>query len=361
MTQTSRVTVVEVAKRAGVATATAARALGEYGSVSASTRERVLKAAEELGYRANSIAKAMITGRSQSIGLIIADIENPFFSRLTRGVSDVVREAGFELMLVNTDEDPGHEAMAAQMLARKQVDGLIVAPASAPRSEHLTELQHSGVKIVLVDRTIEGFPADTVTVRNSESVREATAHLIELGHRRIGYVSGAQLQAATGRLDTTTQISTGRERIAGYREALDDAGIPYDSELLRFAGRQRADVVRETRNLLDLRNPPTAILTADSLLALGVLEELTSRGLAIPDDLSVISFDDSDWAQVLHPPLSVIAQPAYKLGASAARLLLKRIDGDSSPPRELKLDAKFIERASTAAVPQASLSSSGIG
>ena len=340
----SPVTVVDVARAAGVSTATAARALGDYGTVRESTREKVRRAAAELGYRANDIARSMITGRTGTIGVVLADIDNPFFAKLTRGIADRAKQSGYEIVLANSDEELESERAAVQLLTRKRVDGLIVAPASRDDADHLRDAIASGIQLVLADRQVDDLPVDTVTLRNAAGARDAVSRLIDLGHRRIGYVSGA-LRSADQR------ISSGQQRIQGYRRALKDAGVPLRADLIRIGGPKREDAARETAALLALADRPTAIVAADSLISLGVLEELKRQHVAQPQDMSVVGFDDADWATVVTPSLSVIAQPAYDLGTRAAEMLIERINGSTSASRIERLRSEFIERASISRAP----------
>lgn len=343
MTETL-VTVVDVARLAGVSTATAARALGGYGSVRRSTQERVEAAAATLGYRPNALAKSMITGRTLTLGTVIADIENPFFSRVIRGIADVAKESGFEVILVNSDEDVVSEQAAVRVLLDKRVDGMLVAPASRSTSAHLVDAIRSGTPVVLIDRDVEGLDTDSVQLRNIDAAADAVARLVSAGHTRIGYVSGALREHGEG-----NTISTGGERIAGYLAGLRDAGLPSDDTFVRIGGPRRADAAHQTELLLDLDERPTAIIGADSVITLGILEAIRARGLRIPTDISVVGFDDAEWTTVVQPPLSVISQPAYELGADAARLLIERVHGRADAFESVRLDSLFVERESVAA------------
>jgi LacI family transcriptional regulator len=343
------VTVVDVARLAGVSTATAGRALGGYGSVKPSTLLKVQAAADELGYSPNAIAKSMITGRTLTLGAVVADIENPFFARVIRGIADVARARGFEVVLSNTDEELATEQATVKLLVDKRVDGLIVAPASGSDSDHLVAAMKAGSHLVLVDRTVRGLQADTITIRNRAAASHAVSYLAELGHTRIGYVSGTMRtneDAVSG--SPTRDVSTGEERIAGYRRALRESGLHDDGRYIEVGGPRKADAGLSASKLLGMADPPTAIVAADSVIALGILEEIHRRGLRIPEDVSVVGFDDAEWASVVTPPLSVIQQPAYELGAGAASLLIDRILGLDGPPRNKLLESVFIDRGSVA-------------
>jgi LacI family transcriptional regulator len=338
-------TIPDVARRAGVSTATAARALGGYGAVSESARDAVLAAAEELGYQRNELARAMITGRTNTIGLVIADIENPFFARAARGVSDAARAAGFEVILTNTDEDAAVERSNLQLLLAKRVDGLLIAPTSADGT-HLAGVAQGGCPVVLFDRRVEGLTLDTVLVDNVAAARDVVERLLAAGHRRIAMVTGGS------RPDERTQdrlsVSTGDDRVDGYLAALTAAGTDEPRTYLRTAAQNPDIAFGLTTELLGLPSPPTAVFASDSRVALGVLKAIRAAGLDVPRDISMVGFDDADWTSVVNPAISVVAQPTYELGRRAAELLLARIAGDEQPPGVHMMTTTFLARGSVA-------------
>lgn len=333
-------TIQEVAAQAGVSVSTAARAIGDYGSVSPIVRERVAAAAATLGYRRNSLARSMITGTTHTLGLVVADIENPFFARAARGVADVAHRAGYEVLLVNSDEDPATERAAVRILGEKQVDGLIIAPASADVATHLAEIASRGTHVVLIDRVLPGLSADAVVVDNELASRRAIEHLTRLGHHRIALVTSQGL------------IHTNQARLAGYLQGLEAGGIAPADELIRMAEYTRAGAVRETEVVLGLPDPATAVFTTDNLMSIGAFEGAQRVGRAVPAEVSLVGFDDLEWTTIVRPPLTVVAQPVYELGAAAAERLLERLAGDDGPPRTVTLATNFIVRASTGPVPR---------
>jgi LacI family transcriptional regulator len=336
-------TIPDVARRAGVSTATAARALGGYGAVSDSAREAVLAAAEELGYRRNELARAMITGRTNTIGLVIADIENPFFARAVRGVSDAARAAGFEVVLTNTDEDPDVERSSVRVLLSKRVDGIIVAPTSSV-ADHLVAAQQAGCPVVLLDRRIEGFAVDTVLVDSVAAARDVVERLVAAGHRRIAMVTGGLGSAQ--RTPSRPGVSTGQDRVDGFLAGLADAGIADPKAYLR-TGAHNPDLACEfMAELIALPERPTAVFASNSRVALGVVKAIRQAGLAVPQEMSMVGFDDADWTSVVTPPISVVAQPTYDLGRRAAEILLARISGDETPPVLHKMATDFLSRES---------------
>jgi LacI family transcriptional regulator len=343
-------TIPDVARVAGVSTATAGRALGGYGPVSDRARARVLAAAEQLGYRANSLARSMITGTTSTLGVVIGDIENPFFAGATRGVIDVARGEGFEVVVANTDEDVSAEQAAVKVFLEKRVDGLILAPASVSERDHLAGIRATGTQLVLLDRELPGVEADTVAIDNQGAASDAVRRLVDAGHTRVAMVTGANpAQGAEDGAVVATATSAGR--IEGYRAALAAAGVEPDPRYLRVGSYHQHGAREQTRLLLGLRPRPTAIFATDSVLALGVLEELQAHQLEVPGQVSVVGFDDASWTAVVRPGLSVVAQPINELGALAASRLIARIRGDASAPRRHRLPTTFVTRDSIARPP----------
>ncbi len=338
MKRNGSITIKDVAERAGVSQATAARALGAYGRIGAETRERVLAAAEALGYHANALARSMVTGTTHTLGLVLADIENLFFARLARAVADVTHPRGYALLLVNSDEDLANEQEAVRVLAEKRVDGLIVVPASSTDGAHLRALADHGVPVVLMDRSVRGLDADTIMVDNFAAAHRAIGYLTGLGHRQIALIT------ASGTIASTTA------RIAGYRQALADAGVVVPDRWVRIAEYSRASARDATVSLLTAPGPdrPTAIFATDSILTAGALQAIQAVGLAVPRDVSLIGFDDVDWMTMVRPAVTVVDQPVYELGKRAAEQLMARIEGDIGPARHVLLDTDLIVRDSCA-------------
>ncbi len=360
MTRSSLPTIPDVARQAGVSTATAARALGNYGSVSAATRERVSAAAAALGYRPNVLARSMITGQTHTIGVVVGDIENAFFSRALRGISDVARSEGWQVILVNTDEDEEKEHAAISVLVERRVDGLVVCPTGASDRRHLRQVIDQGTPVVLLDRPISGLAADSVGIDNHKAGYHATEYLLRAGHRRIGVVTGAPDDPdgplrAPGLVGVERMVgATAGWRTAGYRDALLAAGIEPSPDYVTANGYRRENAESATRHLMGLAHPPTAILALDSVLSLGTLQGLRGLGLSCPEDVSILGFDDAEWADAVTPPLTVIAQPVQEIGARCARRLIRRIEGSRQRSVHEKLGTTLIERASVTVARQPS-------
>ncbi|MET9294833.1 LacI family DNA-binding transcriptional regulator [Streptomyces sp. NPDC003077] len=342
-------TIPDVAREAGVSRSTASRALAGYGSVSPQARERVRAAADRLGYRANQLARSMITGRTHTLGAVIADIQNPFFAGVTRGITDAARAAGYQVLLANTDEDPAAEQAAVKTLRDKHVDGLIVAPAATTDAGHLAAAHAAGCPVVLLDRDIPDLGMDSVTVDNHGAARDAVRRLLAAGHRRIALVS----LVGDGVRDPAPVDpgSTGLARIEGYRSALREAGIADTDTYLRMGAFHQQDPADLARDLLAAPEPPTALFATDSVIALGVLSAVRDLGLRVPEDLSLVTFDDTDWARAVRPRISVVAQPVQELGARAVRALVSRVQGGTGEREHITLPTRFIARESVAAVP----------
>jgi LacI family transcriptional regulator len=320
--------------------------------VSAATKDRVRAAAEQLGYRPNVLARSMVTGSTRTLGVVVSDIENPFFSNMLRGITDVAGEAGYEVVIVNTDEDGTIERDAVRTLLERRVDGLLVSPAVDGDPGHLHRALAGGVPVVLLDRLVLGVAADSVGIDNRNAAWSATRRLVEAGHTRIGLVTG---DAAEGHPALARIVAEGVEtafggttglRVAGYRDALLEAGLPLDPTLLAAQGLRPEDAVHATRRLLALPDPPTALIGLDSLLTLGILQALEELALRWPEDVSVIGFDDADWTEAVLPPLTVLAQPVQEIGRTACELLLRRLGGHDGRTEYHWLPTSLVERAS---------------
>jgi LacI family transcriptional regulator len=345
------ITVREVARRAGVSKATAARVLGGYGSPNQSLRDSVLLAARELGYQANALARSMTTGRSGTIGVVLADIENPYFGRALRGISDVAAEAGFDVLLANSSEDIGKERDAIRVLLSKQVDGLIVTPALMTEFQHLEDARRSGRPLVLLDRLIPGFAADSVTTDDKRASFEVASLLIEAGHQRIAYISATNASDPIYRGPHQIHLSTVMGRIEGLQSAVAEAGLDASNGLIRLGARSPAATARIVSDMLAQSEGPTAILASDNIVALSVFKTIKQMGLRIPDDISLIAFTDADWTSVTSPTVTVIEQPVYELGRESARILIKRIEGLGEQVAQKVIATKLIKRQSVSSAP----------
>jgi DNA-binding LacI/PurR family transcriptional regulator len=324
----------DVAREAGVSTATVSRVLSGKPYVSEDLRKRVLDAVQTLSYRPSRVARSLRVQRSNILGLIVSDVQNPFFTTVARAVEDVAYQHQFSVFLCNTDEDPEKEALYIDLMLAEHVAGVIVTPSSST-SKAYRHLVDADVPVVALDRRVEGGDIDTVVVDNVSGAYEVVAHLIAEGHRRIGAVLGTRVS------------TTGEERYRGYARALEAHGIPLDPALVR-SGVGRTGIGYEyTQELLALANPPTALFVGNNLLTIGALRAIQEQGLRIPVDIALASFDETDWMYFVRPALTVVAQPTYELGQIAAEMLLRRLDDKHAPPREVVLRPTLLIRDSS--------------
>jgi len=338
----TQATIVDVARAAGVSRATAARVLGDYGYAGTEARQRVVDAAKRLAYQPNLLARSMKTGRSKMIGVVVADIENLYFGRAIRAITDTARAKGFGVVLATTDEDIGLEREAVRVLLANRVDGLIVSPTSSIEVDHLIGARDSGCPFVLLDRRVPVLNADTFAVDNFRATHQAVSSLISHGHRRIALVSNAPSHGEQQYL-----ISSVRERIDGYRAALHDAEIQIDPKLVVLGGWNTENLTHQLRHLCQTANGPTAILATDSSVGLVVLNVLRELDLSIPDKVSLICFDDADWTTAVIPALTVISQPIRDLAKAATENLIARVQGKvSGLGKEILLQATLVDRGS---------------
>ncbi|MCD2184813.1 LacI family DNA-binding transcriptional regulator [Rhizobium sp. GN54] len=346
------VTVADVALKAGVSKATAARVLGGYGIVSDRTREAVAAAARALDYHPNELARSMTTGRSGTIGVVVGDIENPFFSLAMRGINDVARQAGFTVVLINSGEDAEIEKDAVRTLLTKRVDGLIVSPADVNDIEHLRQVARSGRALVLLDRASEVVEVDTVVANDRQAAEEITRWLIRLGHRRIAYITGCGDPGQ--RFHTPTDITTGsvRRRIEGFLDVCQKEHLELTEDSIQIGAATPDHTRRTITNMLTSLQRPTAVIASDSVIGLEVFKVCRELRVRIPKDLSLVSFHDADWTSVTSPPVTVVRQPVYQLGEMAASMLVKRLNGSSGQPSCIVLETEVVERASVARLEQ---------
>lgn len=344
----SSVTVADVARMAGVSKATAARVLGGYGTVSDRVHDAVTLAARSLNYRPNELARSMTTGRSGTIGVVVGDIENPFFSLAVRGITDIARQAGFTVILTNSGEDTEAEKAAIRTLLAKRVDGLIVSPAKESDVDHLKDVVRAGCPMVLLDRGSRTLGVDTVVADDGYATEGITRRLIAAGHRRIAYLTACD--TPDHRFRSPSDISTGsvRRRIEGFLRVCREACLPGMEERVQLGAVTPDATQRIVAAMLTAQHPPTAIIASDSVIGLDVFKVCRNLGINIPRDVSLVSFHDADWTSVTSPPVTVVRQPVYQLGETAARLLVERLNGDDGPASRVVLQTELIERASVA-------------
>jgi LacI family transcriptional regulator len=327
-------TISDVAKRAGVSPATVSRVLQGAANVRPTTRERVEKAIDELGYVPSAVARSLRSKRTRSLALVVPDITNTFWTTVARGVEDVAQQHDYSVLLGNTDEDPAKQKRYLDFLVSQQVDGVIIAPYDAD-ARNLGKLRQRNIPTVLIDRRIEGWDLDSVLGDSLSGARAVVQHLVDLGHRRIAILSGP------------TITSTAEDRVAGYCLALVEAGIDLDPRLIK-RGEYRSQAGEAlARELLDEELGVTAIFAANNAIAMGAISTLEERGLQIPQDIALVSFDDLPNTSQIFPFLTVVTQPVYDMGMNAAQLLLSRLGSDVRlRPRHVVLPVRLVVRHS---------------
>jgi LacI family transcriptional regulator len=332
-------TIRDVAQRAGVSTMTVSRVLNSTGYVSQPTRQRVETAIATLGYVPNTLARSLRSKRTKTLALVLTDITNPFFTTLARGVEDVASDHGFTVIFCNTDESIDAQEEYLTVLVQKQVDGVLLVPASdAPAPIHF--LQQQGIAVVVVDRQVPGLAVDLVRGESTQAAYELTTQLLKLGHQQIAMLAGP------------VDVSTARDRVDGYRRAYAAAGQRVPESLIFQDAYTVAGGERMARLALAVTPRPTALFAANNFIAIGAYHVLREHGLSVPTDLSLVAFDDLPHSLAWEPFLTVATQPADLIGRKATELLLARLCAEApAPPQEIVLPTRVIIRRSCAPPP----------
>lgn len=294
---------------------TVSRVINNTGRISEKTRNRVLAIMKEMNYVPNTMARSLVLQETKVLSLLITDITNPFFTSLARGAEDTAQRLGYRLLLANSDENVSKEKDYIDTVLSARVDGVLYAPAGDESIVHLERLRSHRIPFVLLDREVPGIECDLVVGDSRAGARQLTEHLIELGHRRIALMNGAP------------DVSTARERMAGYIEALKLGGIEVREDLICEIGYTKFNAEQTIERLIQLPEPPTALFAANNFLALEAMRSLQRLGWQIPRDISVVCFDDLETNFVVEPFMTVAAQPAYDFGAIGMQLLIDRIKG----------------------------------
>jgi LacI family transcriptional regulator len=325
----NRVSIHDVAAEAGVSAATVSRVLNDPRLVAAESLRRVRQAMDELGYRPNKLASNLRRQKVEMIGAVVSDVESPHFAQMVRVIETAGYRKGYRLLLCNTDEMPAKQADYLEMLAGERVSGIILSP-SDPGAAEISEVIDFGIPIVAIDRHVHDKRADAVLVNNEGSAREATNHLIEAGHERIGFIGGP------------SEIDTAAERLAGYVAAMHAASL----EPRSVDGHYRVDGARDAaQGLLDGERV-SALVVANDLMTIGAMQALRQQGLSIPRDVSLVAIDDPIWCALLDPPLTALAQPIERAAETAVAFLLDRINGRRKRAKRETLDCELHVRGS---------------
>jgi LacI family transcriptional regulator len=332
------VTMKDIAQELGISIGTVSKVLRDHPDISPETKERVRKRMEDLNYRPNLAARALVTGRTHSIGLVVPDLVHPFFGEVASGLSRLLRKKGYSLMISSSDEDLDSESMAIDQLLARRVDALILA-SSQKNPDFFSELEKQKTPLILIDRKPEGVKVNFVGVDDVEIGRMATEHLIAVGCRRIAHIGGPRISTAVGRL-------------RGYQQALERHGLTLDPA--RVMSREHADEASDVsgyeamKKLLSAKRPPDGVFCYNDPTAMGAMQAALDQGIHIPQDVAVVGSGNVRYAKFLRVPLSTIDQHSDDIGVRAATLALKLIESKTPPkPKSILLSPHLVERESS--------------
>lgn len=327
-------TISDVAKKAEVSVATVSYVVNGTRNVAPETEKRVRRAMEDLEYHPNAAAQSLRTRSTHVVGLVISDISNPFFATLVRGAEDCARQNAYSVLICNTSEKMEDELVYLQLLSRRRIDGMLLAP-TGKNDEMIRRLIERGMHIVFIDRKPDSIMASSVLSENEEGAYQATSHLISLGHTRIGIVVGLP------------EVSTTTERLRGYERALSKSGITLDRALVTYGGSQIAGAEKACKELFDLPDCPSAVFAGNNLMTIGVMKQLRKLDIRCPQDVSVVGFDDFEWASCFEPTLTTVAQDPYRIGFIAVEQLFKVLSGESLHMSDTRIPTQLKVRGST--------------
>lgn len=329
---------IEIAKRSKVSQATVSRVLNNSSRVNEKTRNIVSQAVTELKYKPNAIAKALIQQKTKSIGVVVPDISTLFYPEIVESIEAGMRSNGYHVILAMSEDNPEEERACLEMLIEKRVDGVIIAPTrlGIDNGEYLMELMDNNVPLVFIDRYIGKLERDFVIIDNLAGALEAVNYLIKLGHTRIGYIAGCK------------GISASEDRLAGYKKALNEHGLKINENLIK----ESRDFKKESgykiaKEFLKMKEMPTAIFTVNDMVAIGAMKALREEGLRVPEDISIVGFDDVELASYLDVPLTTVSQQQHEIGEISAKILIERIEKiGADKPMQIVLKPKLVIRES---------------
>lgn len=331
------ITLKDVAKSANVSQATVSRVLNNHPTVNAELRARVQESIRKLGYQPNHAARRLRAQSSNVIGLIISDIQNPYFISIIRGIEDAAYAQQMSIILCNSDEDPAKQEMYLKVMQAEHVAGLIYVPTPNAKGKVIHTLLEAGVPIILLDRVLDEVELDIVKVDNVQGAYDAVKHLLDLGYRQIATIMNAP------------ELTTGKERYQGYCAALNDYRLAVDQSLVKIGDSRTEGGYKLTNELLALSHRPDALFVGNNLMTLGALRALHEANVDIPGEVALVGFDDMPWSGDLRPPLTAVSQPTYELGQEAVHLLRRRIAQADAPYRTVTLQTQLIVRESCGA------------
>jgi LacI family transcriptional regulator len=336
------VSIKDVASRAGVSATTVSAYLNKSAPVNKATAKKIEEAIKELRYKPNLIARSLRKRKTNTIGLIVGDILSHFYSVIAKSVEDTARKYNFSTILCNGDDDPQKELEYIKVLESSRVEGIILTP-TCKNGDYIKEIIESGIKIVFIDRLIDGIKCNEVVVDNENGSYKAVKHLIDQGYKKIGIINGS------------VDITTGKERLNGYLRALRKANLEENVDLIKIGDFKRETGINLSIDLLEGRNKPDAIFSTNLEITKGILTVIKRMGLKVPGDIGLVAFDDSDLTQLFSPPITVIRQPVYEIGSTAMEMMINEIKSDKdiekTPIRKI-LNTELIIRDSTKKVKQ---------
>jgi len=338
-------TLKDIADRTGVSVSTVSRVLHDNSKkykITEETQEKVKQAAKDLRYRINTLARGLRMQKTYEIGVIVPDIANPFFSSVIKSLASELRKGGYNFIVYDADEDISIERSAIKSLMEKRVDGLIIASVGQEFS-HIQKIIDANIPLVIIDRCFDLLEVDSVSVDNVKGSLFAVNHIIKEGHTRIAFIQGLPGTYAT------------ETRLQGYKQALHDAGIQIDEQLIVGNDFRSLNGYIETKHLLALKNPPTAIFSASDLITLGVLEALREEKKEIPQEISLVTFDDPYFTKYLSPAITAVAQPIERMVEIAVNLLFRRMHNPGEQSHRILLEPTLVVRDSVYRVSQLSI------
>ncbi|MED1533632.1 catabolite control protein A [Bacillus altitudinis] len=331
----NNVTIYDVAREANVSMATVSRVVNGNPNVKPTTRKKVLEAIDRLGYRPNAVARGLASKKTTTVGVIIPDISSIFYSELARGIEDIATMYKYNIILSNSDQNTDKELHLLNTMLGKQVDGIVFMGGNIT-DVHVEEFKRSPVPIVLAASVEEQAQTPSVNINYEQAIYDSVQLLVEKGHKRIAFVSGPMSEPINS-----------MRKLAGYKRALEEAGIAFDEELVAEGDYSYDSGIEALANLLEQSDKPTAVIAATDEMALGVIHGAQDRGVSIPEDLEVIGFDNTRLSLMVRPQLTTVVQPTYDIGAVAMRLLTKLMNKEQVEDQIVELPHRIEERQST--------------
>ncbi|WP_147820793.1 LacI family DNA-binding transcriptional regulator [Salidesulfovibrio onnuriiensis] len=330
-------TIKDIARELGVSPSTVSRALHDHPDISQETKDKVVALASKRHYQPNQIAKSLQTSRTSTVGVVVPEIQHHFFSSVISGIEELAHKAGYTIMVCQSHEDQEREALNLRALASHRVAGILISISKNTTDYgHLKAVMSQGIPLVQFDRVVEPLDTGKVTVDDFNGAYIAVKHLIDSGYTRIAHIAGRQ------------HITIGKNRHDGYRQALKDHGFRSDDDLVVYGGFQERDGLEGIKKLLSLASPPDAVFAVNDPVAIGVYKHLREQGVRIPRDMALLGFCNNPESALVEPPLTTVAQPAYRIGREAMHMLLEQFEREADfKPENKVLRTHLMVRRST--------------